>query len=43
MKRNWTPTENFRVVGEKSLNISRMLMGEKWKRGSPGGCRLESE
>ena len=45
--------EYFRVVDEKSLNIfgllvrslniSRILMGEKWKRGSPRGSRLESE
>ena len=35
--------ECFRVFDEKSLNISRILMGEKWKRGFPRGCRLESE
>ena len=35
--------EYFRVFGGKSLNISRILMGEKWKRGSPRGSRLESE
>ena len=39
----WKVFEYFRVVGEKSLNISRILMGEKWKRGSPRGSRLESE
>ena len=39
----WKVFEYFRVVGEKSLSISRILMGEKWKRGSPRGSRLESE
>ena len=39
----WKVFEYFRVVGEKSLNISRILMGEKWKRGSPRGSRPESE
>ena len=39
----WKVFEYFRVVGEKSLIISRILMGEKWKRGSPRGRRLESE
>ena len=39
----WKVFEYFRVVGEKSLNISRILMGEKWKRGSPRGSRLENE
>ena len=39
----WKVFEYFRVVGEMSLNISRILMGEKWKRGSPRGSRLESE
>ena len=39
----WKVFEYFRVVGEKSLNISRILMGEKRKRGSPRGSRLESE
>ena len=39
----WKVFEYFRVVGEKSLNISRTLMGGKWKRGSPRGSRLESE
>ena len=39
----WKVFEYFRVVGEKSLNISRILMGEKWKRGSPRGSKLESE
>ena len=39
----WKVFEYFRVVGEKSLNISRISMGEKWKRGSPRGSRLESE
>ena len=39
----WKVFEYFRVVGEKSLNISRILMGERWKRGSPRGSRLESE
>ena len=33
----------FSGADEKSLNISRILMGEKWKRGSPRGSRLESE
>ena len=33
----------FRFVDDKSLIISRILMGEKWKRGSPRGSRLESE
>ena len=33
----------FSGADEKSLNISRTLMGEKWKRGSPRGSRLESE
>ena len=35
----WT----FSGADEKSLNISRILMGEKWKRGSPRGSRLEGE
>ena len=39
----WKVFECFRVVGEKSFNISRILMGEKWKRSSPRGSRLESD
>ena len=39
----WKVFEYFRVVGEKSLNISIISMGEKWKRGSPRGSRLERE
>ena len=39
----WKIYEYIRVVGEKSVNFSRILMGEKWKRGSPRGSRLESE
>ena len=39
----WKVFEYFLVVGEKSLNFSRILMGEKWKRGSPRRSRLESE
>ena len=38
----WKVIEYFRVVGEKSLEISRILMGEKWKRSSPRRSRLES-
>ena len=32
--------EYFRVVDEKSLNISRTLMGGRWKRVSPRGSRV---
>ena len=36
----WKVFEYFRVVDEKSLNISRRLMGGKWKRFSPPGSRV---
>ena len=39
----WKVFGYFWVVGEKSLNVSRILMGGKWKRGSPRGSRPESE
>ena len=38
----WKVFEYFRVVGEKSLNFSRILMRGKRKRVSPRGNRLES-
>ena len=39
----WWFAAKTNLQAKKSLNISRILTGEKWKRGSPRGSRLESE